>query len=436
MKIKSFLCAGALSALFVAAAAGQTAFTPGSIVVLRVGDGSASLTSVATAVFLEEISPLGTPIQTLAMPTAATTAGNRAATTSGSATSEGFLKLSVDGRFLTFGGYNADPGTTGVASTTTSAVNRVVARIAADGTIDTSTALSDTSFNASNIRAVASTDGGEFWIAGNGSPAANGGVRYALFGGMESTLLSATPTNTRVVGIFDNQVYVTTGSGTFKGVSALGMGLPTSSGNTTVLLSGFDPLSTSTLSNYDFFFADATTLYVADDRSLASGGGVMKWTFDGFTWTHVYTLNTGLTASVRGLAGMADRAGNTLYVTTADSISASNGNKLMRVVDTGQFSDFVLIATAPGNTAFRGVAFAPEGSGGPACYANCDGSTTTPVLNVDDFTCFINNFAIGQSLPHAQQISAYANCDGSSTEPVLNVDDFTCFINQFALGCP
>jgi hypothetical protein len=72
----------------------------------------------------------------------------------------------------------------------------------------------------------------------------------------------------------------------------------------------------------------------------------------------------------------------------------------------------------------------------PACYANCDASTAPPVLNVDDFTCFINQFALAQTLPPEQQATHYANCDGSLTSPVLNIDDFTCFINQFALGCP
>jgi hypothetical protein len=70
------------------------------------------------------------------------------------------------------------------------------------------------------------------------------------------------------------------------------------------------------------------------------------------------------------------------------------------------------------------------------CYANCDQSATAPVLNVDDFTCFINRFAQAQSLPPAQQVAHYANCDGSTAAPVLNVDDFTCFINRYAAGCP
>jgi hypothetical protein len=60
------------------------------------------------------------------------------------------------------------------------------------------------------------------------------------------------------------------------------------------------------------------------------------------------------------------------------------------------------------------------------CYANCDGSTTAPILNVADFTCFLQKFAAGNS---------YANCDGSTQAPVLNVADFTCFLQKYAAGC-
>jgi uncharacterized membrane protein len=71
-----------------------------------------------------------------------------------------------------------------------------------------------------------------------------------------------------------------------------------------------------------------------------------------------------------------------------------------------------------------------------ACYANCDGSTAAPILNIDDFTCFINEFAAAGALPPAQQVEHYVNCDNSTAAPVLNIDDFTCFINSFAAGCP
>jgi hypothetical protein len=71
-----------------------------------------------------------------------------------------------------------------------------------------------------------------------------------------------------------------------------------------------------------------------------------------------------------------------------------------------------------------------------SCYANCDASTTAPILNIDDFICFIAQFADATALSHEQQLTHYANCDNSTTPPVLNVDDFICFIAAFAQGCP
>jgi hypothetical protein len=62
-----------------------------------------------------------------------------------------------------------------------------------------------------------------------------------------------------------------------------------------------------------------------------------------------------------------------------------------------------------------------------ACYANCDGSTAPPILNVSDFVCFQSQFAAGDSR---------ANCDGSTAPPILNISDFICFQMRFAAGCP
>jgi hypothetical protein len=89
----------------------------------------------------------------------------------------------------------------------------------------------------------------------------------------------------------------------------------------------------------------------------------------------------------------------------------------------GNFNDY-------GGWHVDGIHITATGSsctGPQACYANCDGSTVAPVLNVLDFNCFLNRFAGGES---------YANCDGSTVAPVLNVLDFNCFLNSFAAGCP
>ena len=60
----------------------------------------------------------------------------------------------------------------------------------------------------------------------------------------------------------------------------------------------------------------------------------------------------------------------------------------------------------------------------PPCYANCDGSTTAPALNVNDFICFQSRFAAADP---------YADCDQNAA---LNVNDFICFQSAFAAGCP
>lgn len=64
--------------------------------------------------------------------------------------------------------------------------------------------------------------------------------------------------------------------------------------------------------------------------------------------------------------------------------------------------------------------------GSPACYSNCDQSTATPLLNVNDFLCFLNAFAAA---------TPYANCDNSSRAPILTVNDFQCFLNAYAAAC-
>ena len=57
--------------LFTVAAVAQAPFTFGNIVVVRVGDGAAALTNASTATFLDEYTPAGALVQSIALPTAA-----------------------------------------------------------------------------------------------------------------------------------------------------------------------------------------------------------------------------------------------------------------------------------------------------------------------------------------------------------------------------
>ncbi|MEJ7660106.1 MAG: hypothetical protein WKG07_11045 [Hymenobacter sp.] len=139
-------------------------FKPGNLVVARVGDGTAAPLGVAAEVFLDEYTPAGTLVQTIALPSSVS-GSNRILTASGNATSELGMTRSADGRYLVLTGYSVSPGTAAVSSSQTTDVARVIGLIAADGTIDTSTSTGD-AFNGSNIRTAATVDGTSFYSVG------------------------------------------------------------------------------------------------------------------------------------------------------------------------------------------------------------------------------------------------------------------------------
>lgn len=94
-----------------------------------------------------------------------------------------------------------------------------------------------------------------------------------------------------------------------------------------------------------------------------------------------------------------------------------------QVADINEAGQIAAAGFREGDPYPRAMLLVPVG----ACYANCDGSTVPPLLNVSDFVCFQALFAAGDPR---------ANCDGSTVPPVLNVADFVCFQTAFAAGCP
>lgn len=318
-------------------------FASGNLVIYRVGDGTAALTSAATAAFLDEYTPTGTFVRSIPLPTVLAGA-NKRLTAAGSSTAEGFLSRSADNQFLIVAGYDAAVGTATIASTLATDNNRVVGRISLDGSIDATTALTDLG---GNHRSATSADGTSFW-----STSSSAGTRYSTLGSTTSTQLSTAPTNVRQVNIFNGQLYISSGSVPVTGVSTIGTGLPTTAGQTTTLLPGF-PTSGGSPNSFSVKPSTADVIYVADDRTIATGGGIQKWTLSAGTWTLTYRLTTGLTAGVRGLAVNWAGAEPVVYATTTD-------NRMVAVTDAGSASPVATLATATLNTAFRGLAFAPE----------------------------------------------------------------------------
>ena len=342
--------ASGVAFFFLAAAVQAAPFTPGNLVVYRVGDGVAALANTGTAVFLDEYTTAGVLVQTIAMPTVPSGL-QRSLVCSGTATSEGFLTRSTDGQYLVLPGYDAAVGTPSLTGSTSAAFPRVIGRVDANGTIDTSTALTD-AISGGNPRGAASTNGSDLWISGT---SAGGGVRYAIFGATTSTSLVTTPTNLRAIGIFGGQLYVSANTGAFH-LTTVGAGTPTTSGQTLTNLPGF-PV---TGSQYGFLFADLDagvagldTLYVNDDTA----NFINKYSLVGGTWTANGTI--ALTGA-RGLTGTVTGSNVTLYVTAATTSTST----LRTVTDTSGYNATITgalatLATSATNTLMRGVAFVP-----------------------------------------------------------------------------
>jgi hypothetical protein len=443
------------STVMASPALAQLAFTPGDLVVSVEGAGVVGATSgpytdnQAAPLSLFEYLDSGTSSATYVgsdvLPQSSSGTNSAISGEYGSS-SEGILQLTGNGEYLTIMGYgvnaaafNADPTAYGevdptnpnalaqsssIQSSSYTAVPRVVALIGADGSADTSTALYGV-FNGNNPRSVYSVDGSSFYVSGQGnSPDATGGVFYATKGASSATAITGLDTNsktsaqdTRVVEVYNNQLYVSADStegkgsnrdfiGTLGSAGSLPTGLansgngPTQIPESTVTSSGKYTITTATtnglnvageqvnLSPEEYFFANATTLYVADSgapkntsaTNALGDGGLQKWTFNGSNWVLDYTLAAGLNLVANANANSADTSGTTgllgltgkvvggivqLYATNytigdTDQTYLYGINDVLADTTEPTGESFTQLAAAPADSSFKGVAFAPQ----------------------------------------------------------------------------
>lgn len=337
--------------------------TPGNLVIFRAGSGTNSLNSITgNDVILDERTPAGTLVQSIAI--TATGAGTKLIT-AGAANAEGALAISPDGRWVTFGGYNATiPQASSLPGSSSATVPRSV------GILDTTTGnvtltTTGTFYNAQAIRTAYSSDGDKFWTAGSGF-----GISYGTVSGGTGSLVNSTAagTNMRVLGQYGNNLYISTASGSLSptigllGGNPLAGGVPTS--NNQILdipLQGGTPVK----GRYGFTFLDTNpavpgidTMYTVDDT--ATSGGLWKYTLDlTGTWNSSGSI-TALTGSLRGLAGTVSGSNVQLFMTgSANTLWSFTDTSAATSVLSGTLSAFTSLATAATNTAFRGLVLVP-----------------------------------------------------------------------------
>ncbi len=343
-----------------------------NLVVLTANGTSSAAASVTLREYDNFTLNQATPISTDGIP--ATGAGQL--TISGSASTEGHLALDAEWTHLVFAGYDAAPGTANVA--TAAGINRKIYSVDASAT---NTLVANdgqtTTFKTSNIRSAAA-NGTDYYSSGNSSTAGTAGIQ--LNGATTSTQITATTINTRVVGIFNGQLYYTS-------ASAAGMGLPfglykVGTGIPTSITASTNEITTDTNSSPLGFSVspDGNTAYIADDRSTA-GKGIYKYTRSGATWSFAYKLANG--AGARSVVvDYSTVPYATVYATTASNASTTR-DTLIKIVDSNATAPYVNLATSDSGTSFRGVSFAP------GCCAKIYAITSDVICNGDSATVVI-----------------------------------------------
>jgi uncharacterized protein (TIGR03437 family) len=403
-------------------------------------DGSFGITS---PIFLEQLTPAGATVNSMAVPT-------NMIVTSFSSKSELALNLSTDGSVITFMGYVAAPNTVDVSNSNTPGIYdptnpaggsyfRAVVQVGANGAIQ----VTPTNAYSGNNGRAAILSNGHYYMTGNGNNGAMTptnvitavGVEIATPGQAANTVpqqvgsfditqinpatgqaYAVDPKNKpgkdnnfRGLTIFNNTLYVSKGSGsngidTVYQVGAAGT-LPTmatAASAPIAPLPGFPTISARVVGakdNYPFglWFANATTLYVADegdgvpaDAAGSPTAGLQKWVLSSGTWKMAYVLQKGLnlgtaypianyptalnpaTAGLRNLTGTVSADGTTATIYAVTSTVSTNGdlgadpNQLVSITDTiaattlPASESFTTLRTAVAGEVLRGISFAPS----------------------------------------------------------------------------
>jgi hypothetical protein len=337
-------------------------FVAGNLAVLRVGDGVETLGSQGNSVFIDQFATNGTLVNSITIPDNDT----NALLISGSASSEGALTRSADGRLLMFAGYqipltNAATLTMSLANTNSATAPRAVGVLDVSGNFALVGATTN-QYSLNNMRSGATDGQGNYWGAGG-----NSGTFY--FGGGPTNTLQVNVANTIVIQDLGGNLYFSTQK-TTNGLWKIS-GTPTVPASASLLLN-----AGSKASSYAFAFSPGfTNVYIADDTTKGVGG-IQRWDFNGTAWTMSYAFIGITNVGARGVTVDFSGARPVIYATTAEAAN----NRLVSFTDTGAASTVTTLATSGVNQLFRGVAFTPDATVLPQFFnstQNTNGFTLT-----------------------------------------------------------
>ncbi|HET7625155.1 MAG TPA: lamin tail domain-containing protein [Verrucomicrobiae bacterium] len=377
-----------------------TLFAPGNLAVLRVGNGLQSLSGNGNSVFIDQFTTNGTLVSSSEIPDNET----NALIISGSASSEGALTRSADGRLLVLAGYQIPLTNAALLGSSLSDANSTVAPRAL-GVVDSTgkfalVGVTTNQYGGNNMRS-GTTDGrGNYWGAG-----ATSGTFY--FGDDTPAAVQNTVKNTVVIQDLEGNLYFST-SKTTPGIWEI-PGTPIGAATPELVF------QSPTGNPYGFAFnTNFTIAYVADDTTGADGG-IQRWDRTAGNWSLSYAFDAVTNSGARCLAVDFTGAHPIIYATTAED----SANRLVSITDTGAASPAVILATAGANQLFRGVSFAPQTSSEPECF--------NPVETTNGFTlswtALINRSYTVQYSENLSGNNWITLTNVTATAPVLTITD-------------
>ncbi|NDP20048.1 MAG: hypothetical protein GZ091_03045 [Paludibacter sp.] len=364
----------AASAIFVQA----TNFTPGNIVVLRIGDGTTTLVSngVTVPVSLLEFKPettQTTALNSVALNTDTLIGGSYSPVfTLGNSKGEGQLDLSQDGKYVLAGGYDR-PVNLGLGSAGQNQYNAhrygnktilKVGKNAEPSYLSFLIAEDDAKAgreNAGAPRNVVSVDGSAFWAKYSSESALY--ITEAAPTVITPTGFSMTNT-VRSLKLYKDKLYsmdVTTGTIDFSTP-----GLPTAAGATSTTAMPFTPwtdyvgfVMLDLDPTVDFQGTGYDVIYAAHGAN-----GIEKYYWDGSSaWMKTATFS--VAGGYSQLTGMVVN-GKAVLFTSTNGNGISSGNSVISFKDNQAYNEAItsptitVLATAGANYGFRGVSFTPE----------------------------------------------------------------------------
>ena len=386
-------------------------FTPGNIAVLRIGGNNSSGTylgspaSAGSSVHIDAYNTSGVFQKTIDINTNASDSFYLSSTAS-----EGLLSLSTNGQYLTAFGYNAKNANT-IYKNTAAVSPRTVPMIKFDGTINTSTALTDyftgTTPTAATTGSAITTNGKDIWLAGNQS----NGISYTTIGSTGGEIcVASTYSSNKSVAVFQNDLYFVSGS--TVGLVAANGGTPKTTGNTMTALnvngSGISSAAPNQILLLDMNTAipGADVMYITNAGS-ANTSGILKYCKDvnGVWQPYGSYGNTNADSIYFGITGSATGTSVSLFITRGIKTGNYPG-RIVMLTDNSGYNGIMngvqgWSVPAPANSTYRGVAFVPV----PSFYYNGSG-------NLEDVT------------------SWGTNTDGTGPNPVNFTSDYQTFYIQ------